>query len=266
MPRFSTHLPTLLTLTAGLALLLHGPIAQPPDYHAFADQRAAFGLARAADVLSNIGFALPALWGLFRLWPLRRHPSLAAGWPGYRLFLIALLCTALGSAYYHLAPDDGRLILDRLPIALACAGLLAGVRADSRRTADAGRVSALLALAAVASVAWWYLSARAGSEDLRPYLLMQGLPLLLIPLWQAIHRAPGREQRAFALAIALYVAAKAAELHDHAVLDALGFVGGHTLKHLLASAAAGVIVASLIRRTRTALPPAPVAQSNPTGG
>lgn len=248
MPRLATALPTVFTLVAVAALLLHGPIAQPPHYHDFADQRAFFGVACAADVLSNAGFALIALWGMIRLWPQRRLPALAAGWPGHALFLAALLCTALGSTYYHLAPDDTRLIFDRLPIALACAGLLAAIGAECRPEINAWRRVAWLAPAALASVAWWHFSAQAGYEDLRPYLLLQALPLLLIPLWQSIAPAPRRERLAFALAIALYVVAKLAELNDHALFATLGVIGGHTLKHLLASGAAAAIVAGLVLR------------------
>src|SRR4051794_3192167 len=80
-------LPTLVTLAAAAALLLHGPIAQPLHYHAFADAHGHLGLPNAANVLSNAGFALVGMWGLVRLWPMRTHPALAAGWPGYALFL-----------------------------------------------------------------------------------------------------------------------------------------------------------------------------------
>ena len=38
--------------------------------------------------------------------------------------------------------------------------------------------------------------------------------------------------------LGLYAAAKLMELADQAVLDALGVTSGHTLKHLLAAAAA----------------------------
>ncbi|MDM5181921.1 hypothetical protein PO883_32625 [Massilia sp. DJPM01] len=40
--------------------------------------------------------------------------------------------TAFGSSWYHLAPDDTRLVWDRLPIALACVSLprQAGKSAD----------------------------------------------------------------------------------------------------------------------------------------
>ncbi|RJG05590.1 alkaline phytoceramidase [Noviherbaspirillum cavernae] len=231
-------------------MLLHGSISQPQDYHHFADQRIAFGIARAADVLSNAAFALVGVWGWLALSPARRHCQLRSGWAGYRLFLIALILTAAGSAFYHLEPDNSRLIWDRLPIALACAGLLAAVRAETKPGADDASGIILLSLAAVLSVAWWHFSGSDGSGDLRPYLLLQGLPLLLIPLWQAIHPAPREDRLAFGIAIALYVAAKAAELHDRELMLFFGGISGHTIKHLLAAAAAATIVRCLIRRVK----------------
>jgi len=108
----------------------------------------------------------------------------------------------------------------------------------------------LLALFAVVSVAWWSFTEGRGAGDLRPYLLLQGLPLILIPLWQAIYRAHGRDRIWFGGALLLYILAKAAELHDHEILSALGFISGHTLKHLLATAAAGTLVFRLCERVR----------------
>ena len=123
------RLPLLITVGGAGLLLLHGPIVQPSHYIEFADQSTLLGVPHAADVLSSAGFAVIGVWGWLRLAPLRNHPALSAGLCGYRLFLIGLMLTALGSAFFHLAPDNQRLVWDRLPIALACAGLLAGVRA-----------------------------------------------------------------------------------------------------------------------------------------
>jgi hypothetical protein len=96
---------------------------------------------------------------------------------------------------------------------------------------------ALLAVSAVASVAWWSITG-----DLRPYLLLQVAPLLLIPAlhWQT--GAPMARRTAFALAIVLYVLAKLCEVADGAVLEVLGVVSGHTLKHVLAIVAAFIVV------------------------
>jgi hypothetical protein len=242
------HAPTIITVGMIVILALHGPIAQPAHYNEFADQSAAFGIPHAADVFSNAGFALVAIWGWLTLRPRRASDQLRAGWPGYRLFLIGLFLTAFGSAFYHLAPDNIRLIWDRLPIALVCAGLLAGVRGDIRGGSNTGIDVIVLALYAVASVAWWAVTERNGAGDLRPYLLLQGLALILIPLWQAIYRAPRTDRIAFATAMLLYILAKVAEVLDHEIASAFGFVTGHTLKHLIATAATAAVVWGLIRR------------------
>ncbi|HUH95126.1 MAG TPA: alkaline phytoceramidase [Casimicrobiaceae bacterium] len=248
MNRWLRFTPTAIVLAAIAALAFVGPIHQFADYHSFADRRAWLGIPNAADVLSNAGFAIVGLWGLLRIGPRSDDPAIAAAWPGYRLFLVALVLTAFGSAFYHWGPGDARLILDRIPIALACAGLLAGVRADVKPESASARIAFLLALFGFASVLWWYAGAAHGQGDLRPYLLLQVLPIVLVPLWQAIHRAPRADRVAFGVALALYAAAKVAELGDREVLGALHWVSGHTLKHLLATAAAAVLVARLASR------------------
>jgi hypothetical protein len=242
------YAPTVITIGITVIMALYGPIAQPLHYNEFADASAAFGIHHAADVLSNAGFALVAIWGWLTLWPRRTSDQLRAGWPGYRLFLIGLLLTAFGSGFYHLAPDNARLIWDRLPIALVCAGLLVGVRGDTQPGSKTEIEAIVLGLFAVASVAWWVYTDSSGADDLRPYLLLQVLPLVLIPLWQAIYRAPRTDRIAFAAAMGLYVLAKIAEVLDHEIANTFGFVSGHTLKHLIATMATAAVVWGLTRR------------------
>lgn len=253
MKRMVNLLPELVVAVVAFGFWLHGPIPQLPHYHEFADRRALLGVPHGANVLSNLGFAIVGIWGLVSLWPAQRVPELVRGWPGYMLFLIALVLTALGSSFYHLDPDNSRLVWDRLPIALACAGLLAAVYSESKANVDGRSVTTLLALAAILSVAWWYITEQEGQGDLRPYLLLQGLPLVLIPLWQANHHAPRADRVAFGVAIALYAVAKVAEFWDREVLSAVGWISGHTIKHLLATASAAVLAGRLICRVRQAV-------------
>ncbi|MES2355518.1 MAG: hypothetical protein V4568_14170 [Pseudomonadota bacterium] len=248
MNRIIIRLPLLVTCVTALLLLIHGPIAQLPHYHAFADQRALFGIPHAADFLSNVGFAVVGIWGLISLWSFRKHPVLARGWSGYCLFMLSLVLTAAGSSFYHLAPDNARLVWDRLPIALACAGLIAATHTELRIDGNGRYNTILLALFAVISVTWWYVTDLLGHGDLRIYLFLQGMPLLLIPLWQAIFQAPRQERLAFGLAIFFYVMAKVAEQYDHELFTMLGWISGHTVKHLLATAGAAILVNSLIKR------------------
>mgnify|MGYP001164657301 FL=1 len=252
MKRLLAYFPSIFTLLCASALIAHGPIGQPADYHAFADHADFMGIAHASDVLSNLGFALIGLWGILKLWPQRHHPGILPGSIGYAIFLVGLILTALGSSYYHLAPDNARLLWDRLPIALACAGLLAGAWAET--TLPPGRVvfaTTLLAVFSIASVFWWYFTELNGQGDLRPYLLLQILPIVLIPLWQAIHGTATEDRLWFGAAFLLYIFAKLAEVNDHALLAITNMmISGHTLKHLLAAAAAAALVHRLIQRTR----------------
>ena len=245
MPRTLQH-PFLPLAAAGLLVIAFGaagPIPQLPDYHAFADRRALFGIEHGADVLSNLGFLLAGGWG-FVLASIRKRRGDAGGL-AWLVFFGALVFTAFGSAWYHLAPDDARLVWDRTPIALACAALLSASVAQ----AVPGRwwtptVLPVLSAVGTLSVLWWYLSG-----DLRYYLLIQVAPLALVPLLQWQSGATPQSRRAFGVAIGLYVLAKVCELNDAPLFEALGIVSGHTLKHLLASAAAFVLTLDFARRT-----------------
>lgn len=250
MKRYLTILPVAIVLLIGSLFLLHGPILQFAHYHEFADHSVFFGVPHAADVFSNIGFFFVAIWGLWTLWPMRNHPALISGWPGYRLFLFGLLFTSIGSSFYHLDPDNARLISDRLPIAIACAGLLAGVRSETKLNINGSLNATSLFLFAIFSVIWWFVTDRNGVGDLRPYLFLQGLPIILVPLWQKIYNAPSKDRIAFAVALLIYVLAKIAEVNDYQILSVTTVISGHTLKHLLAAGAAALIVGRLIARVQ----------------
>jgi hypothetical protein len=249
MPRMETlkrSLPMAILFVVAIAMVGWGRIPQPPHYHAFADGRVLWGVAHGADVLSNAGFALVGLWGLARLARWHRSPHLEGLRAGAWLFASALLLTAFGSAYYHLAPDNARLVWDRLPIALACAGLLAAAYARTHDNVSSAPLALALAVLGAGSVFWWSFTEARGVGDLRLYLLLQGAPLVLVPLWQWIAGSPLRERLAFAGAILLYVLAKAAEVNDRAFFEALGAVSGHTLKHGLAAGAGAVLLGWLL--------------------
>ncbi|MBO9357398.1 alkaline phytoceramidase [Bordetella petrii] len=233
-------LPWAVVVLVAAGLAWYGPIAQLEHYHDFADHRSWLGIPNAADVLSNLGFAVVGWYGLSLVLHSRGNRELDAIRPGYALFFFALVLTAFGSGWYHLLPDNARLIWDRLPIALACAGILSAVWRDS--LGDGRWVDWLWAIAAVVSVIWWWYTDHYQTGDLRPYLYVQFMPLLLIPLLQWQNRAPARERLYFAAAIGLYVLAKAAELLDHQIFGDIALLSGHTIKHLL-SVAAGLMLA-----------------------
>jgi hypothetical protein len=228
----------LVAAGATLGVFLLEPIPQDPAYHAFADARTLFGVPNFWNVASNLPFLLVGAAGL------ATSGRIAAPELGlhYRFFCIAVALVAFGSAYYHLAPSTRALIWDRLPMTAAFMALFAAVIAD-RVSRPAGRALLWpLVVAGLASIAWWVRTEARGQGDLRPYGLVQFLPMLLVPLILLLWRA-GRLASSWLWAgFGAYAAAKLAEHFDAAILVATGFIGGHALKHLLAAVAAGFLV------------------------
>src|SRR5688572_20457877 len=126
MVRRARIIATVATAAAIVAAwLIAGPIPQDPAYHRFADTRPVLGVPNGLDVLSNAAFAIVGLAGLAATLGPRSRRAFEHTWarvPWATLFAGTLL-TAAGSSYYHLAPDDARLVWDRLPMTVAFMGL-----------------------------------------------------------------------------------------------------------------------------------------------
>lgn len=251
------YLPGLFVVLISVVFLWHGVIPQYAHYHEFADASSYWGIPNVLDVLSNFPFAVVGIIGLFnivRCWRERKQDigKDDALYSAYLAFALSICATSIGSTYYHLAPDDVRLFWDRLPIALACASLLAAVHIEARNTArlSNGRNDGqnkyanflgysellLMLIFALISVIVWQ---RTG--DLRLYLGLQVAAIVLIPLWQWVYAVAPSQRILFGIAIAAYVLAKLAEISDAAILAYTGLISGHSLKHLLAASAAGLI-------------------------
>src|SRR2546429_1332556 len=165
------------------------PIRQDPAYHRFADTRPLGGAANGWAVLSNLPFVLVGLWGLRKVLTASVGTSAPfvesrERWP-YALFFVGVALTGVGSAYYHWAPDNDRLVWDRLPMTIGFMALLASVVAE-RMGVTAGIVLLpVLLLAGIGSVAYWYAGESSGGGGLRPYPPVQfaPVPLILLMVW-----------------------------------------------------------------------------------
>jgi hypothetical protein len=232
-------------------LLAVPPFAQPQWYHQLADQRSCCGITHAANVLSNIPFVVIGLWGVWWLSePERCRARLQPGtrWP-YAAFFAALAFTGLGSAWYHWAPDNQRLLWDRLPLAVAFM-VLVSILVWERIGHRAGRLLLVpLVLLGAGSVLYWHFSELADRGDLRPYLLVQIVPLLLLPPMLLGCASPFTRSGDLWAALLWYVAAKACEALDRQIYVLGQVVSGHTLKHLAAAVSAYMILHTIQRRT-----------------
>ena len=239
----------LMAVTAAaLAMTLcASPIPQALGYHDFADQRTLLGIRNALNVLSNLGFVLAGAVGLAAV---RRSASFVDGrehLPWLVLF-VGVLLTSAGSTWYHLAPTNDSLVWDRLPMTLGFMGLLAALIGERVSVRWGIVLLAPLVLLGAASVGYWIRTESLGRGDLRLYYLVQFYPLVAILLLLALY--PPRYTRGADLIVALawYVAAKGAESCDGTIYRALGFVSGHTFKHLLATVGALWLARMLLLR------------------
>lgn len=229
----------VIAAAAALATFLHGPVPQDPAYHLFADARACAGVPNFGDVLSNLPFLIVGLYGLSRIRRLEQ-PGVAAP---YATLCVGVFLVSLGSAYYHWSPSTPTLFWDRLPMTVAFMALFS-MLLEERVTRQAGTLAPLIAVG-VASAVYWHWTEQRGAGDLRPYLLVQFLPIVLMPVILAFY--PGRYLRSGFLyaALAFYVAAKVFEVGDRWTLDLIAVMSGHTIKHLLAGAACLCIIRSV---------------------
>jgi hypothetical protein len=97
-----------------------------------------------------------------------------------------------------------------------------------------------------ASVAYWAWSERQGAGDLRPYGLVQFLPVLLLPLILLIFPGSRSSARWLWGTVALYVVAKVAEQLDRPMYDTLGF-SGHSIKHIVSAIAVLFAMVAMLR-------------------
>lgn len=226
----------------GVVFIFVPPFPQPLEYHDFADRRPWLGIPNFGDVMSNAAFVPAGLFGLWALWGCKDEPARVP----LLVFSLGVAIIALGSAYYHWTPNNLTLVWDRLPMTVGFMGLTAAVIAD-RIDAKAGVRYALplLILIGAASVYYWHVT-----DDLRPYGLVQFLPMGVIPLMILLFKDDNAiiHWRAFFGVLIFYGLAKLTESYDHQIYRILGgVVSGHTLKHLFAALAPIALVMNLRR-------------------
>jgi hypothetical protein len=235
---------------AGLAFLAPA-FPQPLSYHDFADGRAFLGLPHFLNVASNVPFLLAGAYGLtVVLGSAGRQRADGDERRSYIVFFVGSMLTALGSAYYHAAPDNARLLWDRLPMTLGFAGLTAAVFAERIDRVIGRRALVPLLLLGVSSVLYWHYTELEGRGNVLPYAIYQGWTIAVVAF--AVLAYPSRRYShgaALWWVVALYALAKAAEALDPVIYRLGHIVSGHTLKHLFAAAAVLAVAEMLRRRT-----------------
>ena len=220
-----------LSLSAVAVVVGLGTIPQPQAYHHFADTRVMLKVPNALDVLSNLPFIFVGALGLYSV--ARQCGLTAAQCWAYGTLFLGLILTGFGSGYYHLEPDNHRLVADRLPMTITMAGFMAALLVDRFGSKVLGLLPVLL-IAGIGSVVQWNWSEQKGQGDLRWYGLYQGLTIIVGLLLLFLFPSKTVGTREFVIAAMTNVAAKLFELADKPIFHLSGFISGHTLKHLSA--------------------------------
>lgn len=250
-----TFVPVALAALAAAWGFLLPPLLQAQAYHRFADTRALLAIANAADTLSNLAILLVGGLGLAFLWRERASGSserFAAPreMRPYWVFFLGVALTSAGSAYYHLAPDDARLVWDRLPMTITFMSLVAAVVSERISVRAGSLLLWPLVLVGLASVVYWRWSALGGFENLRPYAAVQVGSIAVILAVAALFRSRYTHGGAIFALAAAYGVAKIAEVYDREIFELGRWVSGHTLKHLAAAAGIYLLLRALERRVR----------------
>ena len=225
----------LITLTALIALTNLGPISQDKAYHLFKDSRTFIGIPNFWNIFSNIPFLLVGTLGLYKILISDKLRLPADFKNAYTLLFLALCLVAVGSGYYHLSPDNASLMWDRLPMSIGFMSLFVIIIGEfiSCRAARVIFIPAIFL--GIASVVYWNFTETNGEGDLRFYLIIQFLPVILTPVILTFFKPQYTRTSGYWNLLIAYLAAKLFEYFDVDIFNALEFISGHSLKHLAAA-------------------------------
>lgn len=223
-------------------------IAQDPTYHEFIDTRRLLGIANFWNVASNLPFLAIGAAGLAYVRRYSAQVCVAGLETAYSVFFAGIFLTAFGSSYYHLEPGNATLVWDRLPMTIGFSGLITIIVGEFVSVSGAQRLLVPLLLLGFGSVEYWAWSEAHGVGDLRPYAIVQFLPMLLIPIILLSHRPVIGKASYYWWMILFYFVAKLLEYFDGPIFSIGQLVSGHALKHIAAAASPAVFLYALTRR------------------
>lgn len=223
-------------------------IPQDPAYHNFADQRIVMGIPGFWNAVSNVFFLIVGMLGVTALLGNTKMAILEGIKSVYVVFFVAVFLVGVGSGYYHLRPTDATLVWDRVPMAIAFMAFFTIVISEFISEKAGKMLFIPLVLFGLFSVGYWHLTELKGDGDLRLYVLVQFLPMVLIPLTLLLFPPRFSHIALLWAVLGVYLLSKIAEMTDATVYLLLGGVSGHTLKHLFSALAAYLFLLFLKRR------------------
>ncbi|CAD6240288.1 unnamed protein product [Miscanthus lutarioriparius] len=217
-------------LASALLLVATPRFHHTPALHLFADMRNLLGVPNTLNVLTAYPLLLAGVPGLVLCLCGSGCFGVSLRWEalGWFLFYAGNVAAAFGSAYYHLKPDDDRLIWDRLPMMISSSSLLSILvieRVDER--VGLSCLISLLSLILVSSACERVL------DDMRLWVILNFVPCIAIPAMLFLFPPKYTHSRFWFLATGFYLLARFEGLADRKVYSVNRyFISGHSLEHL----------------------------------
>lgn len=223
-----------------IALLLISGIGQlfglfhlSEHYHEFIDDRAFFGIHRFLDTFSNIGFLYVGILFVKEIF-LRDEKD-------FNLIIISIgtILVFFGSSYYHLMPENSRLLWDRLPISIVFSGVLAYSLNSNQliKSTWINKFNIGYLIFSIASVLTWYVGSLGNENWLAPYVFVQfgGMIILIYIAFTGTNKEFNKK---IMYVLAWYIIAKLCEHFDQGIYTLTqNLLSGHTLKHIFSAIA-----------------------------
>jgi hypothetical protein len=202
------------------------PIAQDKDYHNFADASTFLLIQNFWNVFSNVGFLIVGSYGIYKC--LKDFNGIAFS------LSLGVFLTFWGSSYYHYAPSNATLVWDRIPMTIIFMSFMTFIIDTYVRIKYSKILLCILLVIGISSVLYWYVTELNMQGDLRPYVLVQFLPMLLVPIIFLLFKNNSSNIIYIVPVFGFYILAKLFEHYDTWMLSIIP-LSGHSLKHILAS-------------------------------
>ena len=238
-----------ITVAAIVSMFFLEAIPQDLSYHSFSDENLKAGVPNFWNVFSNLPFALVGILGLYYMYVTKSLCLIESIKASYMILFAGVALVALGSGYYHLWPDNQTLVWDRLPMTIAFMALFSILICEFISVRIGKLLLYPLLIIGIFSVFYWEYTESQGLGDLRLYALVQFLPMLIIPVILLLFKSSFTRVSGYWLLLFAYIAAKVFEHFDAQIFAALGFISGHSIKHIAAAVGVYLLLMSYEKRT-----------------
>lgn len=241
------HILLFITIVGIISVLFIGPINQNQEYHLFADQRTFFSISNFWNVISNIPFEIAGIFGIFycfrEVTKTTDYQSVAQVF----VFFMGIFLTGLGSSFYHLNPTNETLFWDRLPMTISFMAFFTIVISDFISIKLAARLFIPLLTSGILSLLYWQITESKGVGDLRFYVLVQFLPIVLITTILILYKN-NNGSTLYYFVLLTYLLAKLFEINDDLIFSTNHIISGHSIKHIIAALAPFLFLIGLYKK------------------